>query len=100
MKKQQISINYNKLANLANAGGYINLEAIFNKEEKKKEGETWELYEIGFISTKAPKGEKGIIVGNISEFRNKEKFIAPKPAGLTVSDMSYGEAIDESQIPF
>ena len=71
--KQSISLNYSKLEGLANDKGYINLEAVFNKEEKKKEGDTWELWEVGFITTKVPKGEKGTIVGNVSEFRNKEQ---------------------------
>ncbi len=94
MKKQSISINYNKLNNLANDKGYINLDVIFNKEEKKKNENTWELWEIGFISTKAPKGEKGNIIGNISEFRNKNT------QNIEIPKIDHGEAINPDDIPF
>ncbi len=93
MKKIELSINYKKLEGLANDKGYINLVLVQNEEKLKtsgerKDGSVWELWETGFITTKAPKDEKGIIVGNSSEFRNKETVEETKVDTGEVEDIS------------
>lgn len=94
MKKYSISVKTDKLK--ANEKGYADLEIILNKEEKKKEGETWELWQVGFVATKVPKGQNGEIIGNVSEFRNKET----KEEIINSFGETETNGIDPDDVPF
>lgn len=81
-------------------------EAILNKEEVIKSGDTWEMVKRGFITGKGVKLEDGKyskepIFGDIIEIRDKQEASnTPTVEGKGIDMSEFGAALDESQIPF
>lgn len=79
-------------------------EAILNKEEVIKTGDTWEMVKRGFVTGKGTKLEDGNyskepIFGDVIEIRNTESKPVPEGKGIDVSEFEDG-AVNVDDIPF
>jgi hypothetical protein len=79
-------------------------EAILNKEEIVKTGDTWEMVKRGFVTGKGVKLEDGKyskepIFGDVIEIRDKIEESAPSIESTGYQGDFNGE-VDESDIPF
>lgn len=78
-------------------------EAILNKNEVVKTGDTWEMVKRGFITGKGVKLDDGTyskepIFGDVIEIRNIESKPIPEGKGIDMSEFT-GE-VDTDDIPF